>query len=427
MFLACVVHQGFPLEKRTYMGSVATSGQEIKTFEALQSHENTWRKLHAEGARPTAFSTWEWLWHWWKQFGTVGESETGVFQEPLLLLTVRDAEGEPIGMLPLYFSFHRKKGILLTVLRMVGDVEDVRQNPFEEPLVLLKRGREREVIDAMEAYLQRIGGMVGWDYTRLSFPCFAEAGEPCLEARKTPWEVVAHRSVHSTEEFPLPDSYETFRRSLSKSMRDNLSYYPRLLRRRGHSATMRVATTPAEVRAASETLIDLHQRRASGARGLRHMDHLPTCVQQDFQRGCLSDLAAKGMASIYFLEIDGAAVAAQSVLHYPEGICFYYSGFDMDWYDFSPLTILATGILKDAIASGVKSVNLLTGAKPWKTRWGARSVERFQRVTRLRMNPSSLLRCAAYGMTREFDGERSRGRERAWLSRNEETAGVTAS
>lgn len=177
-------------------------------------------------------------------------------------------------------------------------------------------------------------------------------------------------------------------------MRDNTNYYPRLLTRRGHASTVETLEEPDAVEQAAGDLIRLHRMRSESDRGIKHTCHIPTELQAAFLKDALKTLAARKMAAIHLLKINGEAVAALAVLRHARTISIYYSGFDPAWYDYSPVTVLTIQALRVAMENGYDTADFLPGTFDWKERWGAASPWSMVQYSFLLARPGAFLRAA---------------------------------
>ncbi len=372
--------------------------REITTEDEFVRLQDPWNALHAASSYPSPFCRWEWAWEWWQHFG-----KGNAARYRLLVVLVYGEDGTLNGLAP--FFFPTESGALrLRPLRPLGTrIHCTVDDLTEEPILLLRRGCAAQALSAILDGLLAWPGRGAWDLLHLRQ--MRAPSDPSLRAL---WRQTAHRlpfgllrvRQRQGQTRSLPASWPEFRRSLSRSMRDNVVYYPRLLTREGHVWQARFVRDPEEVYAAASTLIDLHHRRACSGRGPAHTNHLPLRSQQSFLRNVLARLAGQGKAAIALLEVDGVPVAAQSVLEDAGMLSFYYSGFDPVWHRYSPITVLHIALLQDAIGRGLTRVDYLPEAEPWKTRWGTEAEYEYDELSCLSLAPRSLLRSLWRGVIR---------------------------
>ena len=153
-------------------------------------------------------------------------------------------------------------------------------------------------------------------------------------------------------------------------MRDNVAYYPRKLSRERGSWCIREVRSPAEIGAATDTLIDLHRMRSAAGVGVPHYNHIATDGQAEFLRRWFRRAAERDEIAILMLEVDGQVVAAQAFLESRGCVAVYYSGFDERVYRYSPLTVIIAEAIRLAIERGASRVEFPPTITPWKSRWG---------------------------------------------------------
>ena len=387
--------------------------QDVRTVEEFAALYGEWQELGEDCSVDSPFAYWEWAFSWWKHFGE-NAPVTGP-PRTLRLLCVRDGHGRLSGIAPFYGSGEGGTGISPRELRMLGDDGRAGEGMTDEPILLLRRGCEQETLSAVLTHLLA-GKRRRPDFfkLRLQSPEPLLPHSPALVSRgfraklRNRWETVRGdrsemqwlpgnwllrtKRQQGAEAAALPSSWAAFRQSLSRSMRDNLSYYPRRLEKDGHTLCVRLARTPQEVRSATPALVALHNHRAQSARGPRHGSHIPTERHGCFLADCLPRMAARGQAFIGLVEINGEVVAAQAFLEAAFTLTVYYSGFRSEWHDYSPLTILHAEVIQDAIRRGLQRINFLPGQTLWKQRWRASAVGVIEEMTALHTSPGALAR-----------------------------------
>ena len=165
---------------------------------------------------------------------------------------------------------------------------------------------------------------------------------------------------------------ESYRATLSKSMRDNLSYYPKRLSREVGPWEVRVVRSPAQMDEATEILIDLHHKRSGATTGTPHRNHIATSPQASFLKSWLRRAAHLGEAEVYLLTVASTVVAAQAFVAAPSCKAVYYSGFEERFARYSPATIITAEFLRDAINGRVGRVEFPPSLTAWKSRWSVR-------------------------------------------------------
>ena len=124
------------------------------------------------------------------------------------------------------------------------------------------------------------------------------------------------------------------------------------------------ATGPAEVDAAFESLVTLHQRRWSPRPGGGVFAHERA---RQFHRDLVRVLSERGRVSLDLLSLDGRPIAGVYGFVYHGVYYFYLPGFDPDVVPkASPGLLLLYHRIQQAICDGERMVDLLQGTQPYK-------------------------------------------------------------
>ncbi len=362
----------------------------------LLSLELPWRELQGDCANPTPFATWEWATGWQRHVlvspETSSPEPSGESSAPKWAVAVLWEQGRLIGLVPLHACKARTgPAALFTMIRPFGSQGRHVESLTEGPIALFRRGCEQA---ALRGLLQGMLEAPWPGRLRLaSLNIHADSFEPGTSARRrTRWlwaasgrgfgATVFRRGIPGSESqvVCLPDTWEAYRARLSKSMRDNLSYYPRKLEKRGCRWQVRELTAPADIAAEVGTLVDFHRRRAACTRGPRHTDHLPFPAHRAFLEDALPALAQRRLARMYVADIDGKPAAVLPVLEQGSVATFYYSGYDPDKHEYSPLLLATAAGLRSAIERGIAFADFMPDPANWKSRWGTRPAKPVLRV-----------------------------------------------
>lgn len=351
--------------------------------DSLAPVRRDWESLLAEIPHPSPYWDWNYVRCWWETFGRRCP-ERGC--EGRLWTAVVRHHGEIVGIFPMFAERRAPWSLLERRLRFLGYNGGAGPNDMtEEPIYLVKPGFEEAALEGLKAAVEELRP----HYDLLDLRLWSR-GEPSRAFRG--------RVKNGPAVVELPEDWAQFRTVLSKSMRDNLGYYPRLLVRHGHTFQVRVIQGE-EIARATETLVDLHKRRLAASNDLRRTDHFPTQLQADFQAQALS-LAENGFIAI--LEVDGIAIAAQSFMEAQDTLLIGYSGFDPEWSNYSPLLVLQSEVFQGAMGRGVRRLDFQQGHRHWQTRWLAKPDGHIFTVTSIRKAPVSLARAALYFGRREI-------------------------
>lgn len=344
-------------------GRIVTTEQD---FHALQAG---WRELSSQMARSSAFRSWDFAVEWFKCYVAARVAgATGRFQ---IVVAVNDA-GQMIGLLPLYEErLPLGNGNLGTTMQPFG--RGTSFDPMtDEPIVLLRKGYEQAAKRYLRSMAPAPSGWSAWDVAVMDEfdPDESGAAAPTLLAGGgKSLEVKRHRP--GLMQVKLPRTWQQFKSALSKSMRDNVHYYPRKLTREFGPWTIRTARAPEDIAQATEALIALHRHRSQSHVGTPHLSHIPSEANATFLRNWFRRLAWRNSMSIVTIEIGGRAIAAQAFIETPRAMFVYYSGYHETWYRCSPLTIIMSAAIQDAIARNFDTLDFPPNPTAYKSRWGA--------------------------------------------------------
>jgi hypothetical protein len=298
-------------------------------------------------------------------------AKTGGATGRFMVVVVTDRKAGVIGIAPLYEENLLGASTFGTTLQPFGRSNAI-ETMTDEPIAIFRRGYEDRAVRMVTSYIAAESPLQGWDVavaygTRRTKA--ASGASISLSRRLGSVEVTRVRNLALTMD--LPTSWSALQGRLSKSMRDNLAYYPRRLTREIGAWQLKAARSPAEVSVATENLIQLHLARSAATTLLAHGNHLPGETQVSFLRGLFQRLATRNEISIVSLEVAGETVAVQAFMEAGRCVSVYYSGFAERWSRYSPLTIITAAMIQRAIERGFERVEFPPLDKQWKSRWGA--------------------------------------------------------
>lgn len=326
---------------------------EVTTSAGFAALRPTWDRLFAAAETASPFNTWLWARTWWDVFGQ---------GKQLRLFVVWDNE-QAIAIAPFYTLTYRLGPLRLRALLPLGYGNDLT----ERMEVLVAHGRRGDAINGLAAHLvRRRHGL--WDM--LIWSGVAQQDLPPSLRR-----FVRVAQQMPCEVRPVPGTWPAFMHGLSKSMRDNIAYYPRLLARHGHQPQTHVITCPQDLGPALAEFLRLHQARAHLSATVPHDDRFALPAHREFLMRIAPPLAAQGMLRLALLRVGNDAVAAQLTLEHAGTLYVYYAGFDPAWRRYGVGMQLLAQCLQDALTRGVETVDFLGGTAPFKRQWGTTTVQ----------------------------------------------------
>lgn len=329
----------------------------VASVDGMDRLRPDWDRLVDEMDVPSPFLSWDWNRIWWEHFGGRHRMQVLVFREA----------GQIVGILPLYRRWYGP----VTVLVPFGWPD--RMTEQMEPIVPT-RWRARVIAalnDCMQCKRFTIGLITGVDPATAGMSREHTLSDPVVFEWRN-----------------LPPSWDELMKDLTRSMRGNIRYYPRLMEREGHQLAYRTASGIEELKAALPTLFRLHSARAGDRTGERHRDRLKPRKRREFLMHLAEVLGPNGMMKIGILKVDGRDVAAHLWFERAGTMFIHYSGYEVGLARYSVAMVTTSEIIRSGMARGMKRVEFLRGSKAFKTRWN--TVQRVQSDVYYVWNPLAL-------------------------------------
>jgi CelD/BcsL family acetyltransferase involved in cellulose biosynthesis len=354
---------------------------------ALGALQQEWEQLESAASAGTFFASWLWCKAWSDHFG--GDAT-------LHLLLARDDGGALLGIAPLSrVRLHTKARLSIEQLQFIGASAPVEHFDF-----LVLAGREREVLPAMLATLRA----ASYDVLALANILPDSASLPFLREGHLPFD---EHDGHLAPVLDLPGSMAEVLARLQKKKNERFRYYRRRIDRDFPDWSCTTASTPAEVDAAFDTLLRLHQQHwtARGEPGAFADARLTA-----FYRDLAHRLAARGWLRMYTLQAGAAIVSVNFAFVYAGRFHHFINGTDFDTTVDSPGAVLHYCMIERSIAEGVREYDFMWGEHDYKYDWGGRArVDRtFIRNASLKARALGVARAVVRGMRRGGGGPKSR-------------------
>ena len=320
----------------------------VEPLPELERLGEPWQRLAPLNGNP--FLSWEWTSTWWRHFGRDREQK---------MLGCRDADGELVGIVPLYFDSRRP----LRVLRFAGHFPADQLEPLCAP---------ERLAGVVAAARRQLDGERCWDLLLTErMPGAAAIGE-ALGAAPIRREATPELELGTSD-------WDEFLASKSSNFRGQIRNRRRRLER-DHALSFRRAEDPDRLEADMDTLFRLHELRYGAAeKGLGAFSVELARFHRELARLALEN----GWLRLWFAELDGEAAAAWYGFRLGGADWFYQSGRNPDYDRQSVGFVLMAHTLRDAVESGMGTYKLLLGAEEYKKRFSSREpvVETFA-VTR---------------------------------------------
>lgn len=336
--------------------------------------ESEWRRL-AE-LRGSAFLTPEWFRCWFEHYGHEATSMVPLVEEG----------GRLRGLLPLAVGLAGRPRVCRIAGANLGD----RFQPVCE------QGDEAEVAAAAGEALGSVAGqwsILALDHVEVDPPWIAALAEATglrLTTRRRRADSLPLIELSSHE------SWDDYLASRSSNLRQQVR---RFTRRAGkeHSLLVRRSEDSSELAADMRTFFELHDRRRQAQGGSSLTSERARAFHSDFAAACLK----RGWLRLWFLELDGEAVASWYGWRLGDRYSYFNGGFDPEWSALSPGLVLQAAVIKSALEEDAAIFDFLLGDERYKFRFAERTLE-VSDVTLARAlpHPASAVASLEHGMRR---------------------------
>ena len=284
---------------------------------------------------------------WWQCLGN----------DDLVVITVRNENGELVGLAPLYGSTNAADQRELSFVGCV-DISD-----YLDLLV------DRDYVESVhQALLDCLvdSDSLAWDklylcslkHDSVTHTHLAEA------ARSRGWQA----TVQQQEVCPvitLPRSWDDYLAGLDKKQRHEIRRKIGKIEREAETR-WHVLESEAGLAEAMERFIQLHQKSAQAKE-----DFWSDSLIRFFKSVAI-EIARSGWLKLFFIEVNGVEAAAMLCFDYNNEFLLYNSGYDPEQFaSLSPGNVLTAYTIQEAIRLGRNRYDFLRGDEIYKFRFGA--------------------------------------------------------
>lgn len=331
--------------------------EKIVSLDQLLALEPEWNELHRIAGSTLPFATFAWSYNWWRHY----HEERLAVKDSLSIFVARKPDGAVVAIAPMMLTEHPGVGpVRFKFLQFLG--ADPNLTELRGPLLHpdFEGSAFRSIVDTLKASTRT------WNWIKWSGIRANSIGAAIIE--QNPDAQVSGEC--SDYLLPLAPSWDEFRKTRKKNIRESIRKCYHSLARDGHTFSFSVARTPEEIEASLPIFFGLHKQRAQSPNTIPHADYFGSSRAQDFLRDVCRDMAKNDCARIFTLSIGGQAVAARIGFVLNGSLYLYYSGYDPNWGKYSVMTTVVAEAIRYGIANGISSVGLSTGKDVSKTRWG---------------------------------------------------------
>lgn len=319
----------------------------INSKSELTPHLDAWRRLASD--RPMRSP--EWLLGWWDSYATP--------EDELQIILVTDAEGDLVGLAPLYLQ---TSGGFAT-FRVLG----ASDNCTHHSNWLSAPGCDAEVGIGVARFLLQCKQV----WKRLLFEAI-DADALAIHAtlkHLTEHGCLGHqREINSCWRINLPDNWDDYLQTLSRSLRKRCRKLQRQFLDSGRVQVKQVETTT-DLQRGFEILLQLHAARwgETGASAGVFSDEKFRKFHLEIARYLLD----QNQLRLTWLECDGRPIAIEYQFFDTRAVYAYQAGIDLSMDSYSPGKLTMMAAIQFAIDRGCQYFDLLRGDEPYKANWRA--------------------------------------------------------
>lgn len=308
--------------------------------------EREWNRLSDSCPDTDIFSTWAWLYHWWRAFGE---------DHSLRLYVVRDTTGRLRGILPCYLrELCVFKLFRLYELRMVGTGDDVSPDYLDVVAAPRDRGA---VTSLMIPHL--LSESAVWDVL-----CMDDMPAESPFTRRLPREMPGHVFVRERNPVPiieLPPTWDHYLMTLDSRQRQAIESD----RKRFHQQVEGrhfVWHNRSTLDGAVDRLIELHRAHQGGSSD----DRFDRDAYWSFHRGLIRELLDRDQVRLHCLEVEREIIAMLYCYWWRQTVYYFEGCFDPRFDFLSPKSVLMGYAIEHAIGEGAVRFDMLKGDLEYK-------------------------------------------------------------
>lgn len=360
--------------------------EEVSSVEGLEGLRDAWEEAQARSAPDNVFLTFDWALAWWRHFGA---------GRRLRVLVLRDG-GRPSVILPLWEGPLWRRWAPFRKIQLLGTGLSDRLD------LLLSEDPEGSAERALRHLLAR---PVRWDVLDLRDMPEDSPTVPAIRSAADRLGLECEVSVDSEAPYlAIESDWETFfatrfGRRWRKTLRHNA--------RRLEAECGPVSTTFDAVPDGSGLLSRLAAMPQDGQyHGADRRSIFGSGPKRAFFEEIAERFSRRGWLRVGMLELRGEVAAFRFAFRYGGKYFDYFTGFHRDYAKVSAGAVLLAQVIEDCFRNGVREVDFLRGAEPWKDVW----TDRRRRHLRVRVYRPGLRRSLIRLLFRAKDGaEGARG------------------
>lgn len=319
----------------------------VNDYERFASLEPEWNETVDRAGMTHPFLRHEWLRSWWDSFG----------QGRTLNVMIVRAGRRIIALAPMMLEQARISGVPVRRVQFLS-------NDHTPKADVIVTERADEAFDALWSALLK--ARAKWDvlqFTQLpgDSPTHDQISRRAASGSfaTTLWQSDASPYVELTSD------WNAYLKGRNAKLRQNLRNRLNRLSQIGE-VSLEVISDRDAIHQAREEALSLE------ASGWKRQAGTAICSDPNVHRfyTLLAERAAdKGWLRLLFLTVNGKRIATSYASRYDDRLSFFKTGYDPDYAKYAPFKLLTYFAIRDGFAAGLKEVDFLGDAEPWKLEW----------------------------------------------------------
>jgi hypothetical protein len=321
----------------------------IEDTEGFLRLRDTWRDIMAD-SDASVFSSWEWLFPWWKYFGKGRD----------FFILVLFSGKLPVAIFPHYISRHR-----LLFMRDVGIIHTIGSDVTATDYLdfPIRRGMEEAALSRWIDYL--MDRKREWSLVEIKDIAGQSPQYPLIIDAARSAGIITHESVKDRIPFAVTEPEHIARRKLEKKALRRLSEYERSFSRH-HHYRFGTGAVNGDLERTFEIFLTLHARRSTKT---GRQTKLTTPPFSDFLYEACRLFDEVGRLFFTWISV-GGEIAAIHLNFVMNGRLYYYNaGMDERWGKYRAGLILFSHEMAHAKQWGIDEYLFLRGNEDYKYLW----------------------------------------------------------
>ena len=323
--------------------------EKIQSIDVFSALGREWDALLSLSDESTFFLKWDWMFTWWKHFGS---------KEGLFILLIKKSSGELLGIAPFYITT-KWQGLPIKALSYIGS--DPISSEYLD--IICAPEYKKDIADSIADFLSNQSFL--WDCIALNDTLNNSVSYTLLQNKLSGCGFVSVNNGYQLCPYlKLPSSEQELLGKLSSPLRSTIKRKTKKMLKDG--ITFQYTSDVEIIDSHMNSLFSLHQK-CWNARGMPGT--LKDESKKRFHLNIAENLLPKNDIRLYTLNDRENIIAALYGFQYDGCIFYFQSGYDPEWSKYSPGTLLMWMAMNHAIQEGAQVFDFLRGDEAYKKLW----------------------------------------------------------